>query len=168
MVGASGWWTRVPYNPDIEAAFNQAQQTTLQTRDYFAWWNTPWASTDELEEMVEDLGGVTDDVAGTIERIRAGQPPTSIDAIRVLADADGTHSILDMAGISEEPIPMMMCPLPVDALERTFGTDQPSPERVEEHRDDLVEFMEGWVGVYVIAYTDGQPTDIYFGGITGD
>ena len=34
--------------------------------------------------------------------------------------------------------------------------------------DDLFAPIKRWTGRYVVAYTDGKPSDIFFIGVTGD
>ena len=96
-----------------------------------------------------------------------GAQHASIDEAMEAADADGTRSILDMERISDTPDDGAVAPLPAEELIDLFGTDKPTREMIEDN-DDLFEMLERGQGVYVIAYRDGEPTEIYFAGYSFD
>ena len=83
------------------------------------------------------------------------------------ADADGTRSILDIERISDTPDDGAVVALPKEELIDLFGTDKPTREMIEEN-DDLFERLERGQGVYVIAYQDDEPSEIYFAGYSYD
>ncbi len=81
--------------------------------------------------------------------------------------ADGTASILDIMSVDEEPGFRAVAPLPQDEQIRLFGTDRPTREMIEQHMD-FYEDIERGQGVYIIAYKDGNPSEIFFGGYSFD
>lgn len=179
-MGASGWSYRVPYDDDLDRVLAALQAKVLRDGDYLGWWMpTPFAGPvpDEalagmLDEVMFDLpGGLSDVMLARVqedaERIRRREDPVYPDAVRVLAADMGTHSIIDMAGVGADPDWDVVAPLDPDVLERTLGTTQPTPERVEEHLGDI-EVMRDYGGTYVVGFTAGEPTDIFFTGISGD
>lgn len=96
-----------------------------------------------------------------------GRKHSSIAAAREAADADGTRSILDIDGIAERPDYFAVAPLDEDELVNLFSTDKPTREDIESS-DELFENIERGQGVYVIAYRDGQPSEICFAGYSFD
>jgi hypothetical protein len=96
-----------------------------------------------------------------------GAQHISIDEAMEDADADGTRSILDLDHISDEPEFCTVTPVPPDELERLFGTDQPTHKMIEEN-DELFETIERGQGIYVIAYKNGRPDEIFFAGYSFD
>ena len=96
-----------------------------------------------------------------------GAQHTSIEEAMEAADADGTRSILDMERISDTPDFGAVVPLPKEELIDLFGTDKPTRDMIEDN-DDLFERLERGQGVYVIAYQDDAPTEIYFAGYSYD
>jgi hypothetical protein len=94
------------------------------------------------------------------------QPATIEEAIENM-DADGTGSILDMMRISDRPDYFAVTPMSPDELVRQFGTEQPTREMIERNVD-FYEDIERGQGVYIIAYKDGKPSEIFFGGYSFD
>ncbi len=93
--------------------------------------------------------------------------PGSIDEAREIADADGTASILDIDRIGEEPDFGVVVPLPETQLVELFGTAQPTRAMIEANQD-FYEDIERGQGVYIIAYKDGKPAEIFFAGYSYD
>lgn len=96
------------------------------------------------------------------------EDPASIEEAREIADADGTASILDIDRAGPEPDFGVVAPLSAERLVELFGTAQPSRAMIEENKDDFFEEIERGQGVYLIAYQDGQPSEIFFGGYSFD
>lgn len=93
--------------------------------------------------------------------------PATIEEAFENMDADGTASILDMTHVADEPDFCAVCPVPPDQLVELFGTDRPTREMIE-HNLDLYEDIERGQGVYIIAYKDGKPSEIFFAGYSFD
>ena len=83
------------------------------------------------------------------------------------ADADGTRSILDMERVSDEPDFNAVAPLPEEELLELFGTTRPTREMIEAG-EELFDSLERGQGVYVVAYRDDQPSEIFFAGYSFD
>ncbi|POX52229.1 hypothetical protein [Streptomyces sp. Ru72] len=105
---------------------------------------------------------------------------------------EGTHSILDIDRVvhtTAAPSPSdvrdygTLRPLAHDRLVHHFGTDRPTPGRFEEvlararaalrYGPDageslLDECRMRWTGVYVVLYTDDEPTHLGIFGYSGD
>jgi len=112
----------------------------------------------------EILGG------GTAPRKPKGKPKTIEQALEVQAES-GTHSILDIIGVSSGPAFGHIRPFPPEKLVEFFGSQTPSHAEIEEAHDfgSLEDFVsERWEGIYIIAYRDGSPSEIFFAGCSGD
>jgi hypothetical protein len=118
------------------------------------------------------------DVQAAIEKLRerefrAGrfngseENPATIDEAREVADADGTRSILDIDRVGDEPDYGVVVPLSSEQLAEFFGTDRPTREMIEEN-SDFFEDIERGQGVYIIAYKNDKPSEIFFGGYSYD
>ena len=99
--------------------------------------------------------------------------PRTIDDLCEERGESGTHSILDIQGVSPEPEFGAVCPMPVVRLQELFDTDQPTRKMLEEKQGDeeLIEdpvVSERWQGIYFTVYRDGRPNEIYFIGTSGD
>ena len=82
-------------------------------------------------------------------------------------DADGTGSILDMMQVADEPDFFTVAPLPREEQVRLFGTDKPTRQMIERNTDLYEEIQRGQ-GVYIVAYKDDKPSEIFFGGYSFD
>jgi hypothetical protein len=96
-----------------------------------------------------------------------GAQHASIEEAIEEADADGTRSILDMERLSDEPDYGAITPLSDDDLVNLFGTATPTREMIESN-DDLFEAIDRGQGVYIVAYQDGTPSEIFFAGYSFD
>jgi hypothetical protein len=111
---------------------------------------------------------------GKYERFTfSSKKPQTIDDLLEGQGESGTHSILDIQGVSPEPEFGAVCPMPVERLQELFGTDKPTRKMVEEKLGDeeLIEdplVSERWQGVYFTVYRDGRPNELYFIGTSGD
>lgn len=97
--------------------------------------------------------------------------PKTIEKLRKSQAESGTHSILDIVSISSDPQFGAINPFPRAKLVEFFGSETPSHEGIEEAHDSgsLEEYVsERWQGIYIIAYRDGSPSEIFFAGCSGD
>jgi hypothetical protein len=93
-------------------------------------------------------------------------PATIEEAIENM-DADGTGSILDMMSVGETPDFFKVAPMPAEVQRRLFGTDKPTRQMIERNHD-FWEDIERGQGVYIIAYKEDKPSEIFFGGYSFD
>jgi len=123
-----------------------------------------------FREFAENLKEMANYKAGAAAR-RTKRKPKTIDELLDVQAESGTHSILDIVGISREPKFGHVRPFPREKLVEFFGSETPSRAAIEEAHDSdsLEDFVsERWEGVYIIAYRDGSPSEIFFGGCSGD
>lgn len=96
-------------------------------------------------------------------------PPKSIEELLERNGLDGTHSILDMTGgISENFKWFSITRLPEESVANIFGTDKPNRSQIEAREHDLLSILGKAYGLYLIAYENDQPSEIFFIGISGD
>ena len=93
--------------------------------------------------------------------------PATIEEAMENMDADGTGSILDISSVADEPDFCTVAPLPPEELVRLFGTERPTRPMIEANTD-FYEDIERGQGVYIIAYKDDKPSEIFFGGYSFD
>jgi hypothetical protein len=141
----------------------------------------PWMQKvrEQAEKLPEPMREKYLEMAGKIKgQIMSGpsalrkpkRKPKTIEKLLEYQAESGTHSILDIVGISEEPKFGHVRPFPREKLAEIFGSETPSHSQIEEaHSFGRLEGFENkWEGVYVIAYRDSAPSEIFFTGHSGD
>ena len=147
-MGGHPWFYFVAYQSDINSALQELRRREFEAGRYNpAMWMPPFPV--------------------DVNSPAPGAQHASIEEAMEAADADGTRSILDMERISGTPDYGAVSRLPDEELIDLFGTNKPTREMIEEN-DDLFEMLERGQGVYVIAYRDDEPTEIYFAGYSYD
>lgn len=182
-MGASSWSRKVPYQTDIAAALRQAREDAYREDDFYRaapnlrarrMSEDEYAAAEVAEmrgSMIaafgEDVGDPDDDMAR--EEWRAAQIDV-IDPDTLLASQpfSGTHSVIDMTGVANEPEGGKVAPLPDDELDRWFGTRRPDAAAVARALGNGLNGFERWHGAYVVAYDGDGPDTIYFFGWSGD
>ena len=147
-MGGHPWFYFVDYEPDINTALQKLRQREFQAGRYNP---VVWFPEFPVRPQSASPGAQHDSIEDAIEE----------------ADADGTRSILDMERVSGAPDYNAVSPLPAEDLLELFGTDKPTHEMVEGS-DELFELLERGQGVYVIVYSDDQPSEIFFAGYSFD
>lgn len=97
--------------------------------------------------------------------------PKTIEELLKLQAENGTHSILDMVGIASKAKFSAISPFPRSKLKEFFGSETPSHAEIEEAFElgSLEKFVSSrWQGIYIIAYRDGSPDELFFAGCSGD
>jgi hypothetical protein len=96
-----------------------------------------------------------------------GAKHASIEDALEAADADGTRSVLDMERVAQKPGYGVVAALPPARLVELFGTERPSRATIEENMDFFDEIERGQ-GIYIVAYANEQPSEIFFAGYSYD
>src|SRR3954451_18625794 len=123
-MGAEPYWYAVKYRPDVDVALEE-----LRDREFRAGRYNP------VMPFIDFPITAASPAPGA-------QHPTIDDALAD-ADADGSRSILDIAGIADEPDFGVACPLPPDELNRLYGTTRPTLAAVEANMDFLADVERG-------------------------
>ena len=121
-----------------------------------------------LEMAGKIKGGIMG--GGSAPRKPKRKPKTIEKALEYQAES-GTHSILDITSISAEPQFGAIGPFPLAKFSEFFQSETPSHAEIEEAYDSesFEDFVsERWQGIYIIAYRDGKPDEIFFAGCSGD
>jgi hypothetical protein len=99
---------------------------------------------------------------------RSELKPSSIDEALENSAEEGTRSILDINMVGQTPDFCTVCPLADDELERVFGTSEPTHEMIVSNMEAFYNDIERGHGIYIIAYKDRKPSEIFFGGYSFD
>lgn len=179
-MGASGWAYFAPYQPDVEQALQELRQNAFLKGKYYRV-GTRTELIADLENTLErptldpdpDIHAYLQTEYRTrLKRLKSLPEPTTveekIEELIVVNDDSGTHSIIDIRGISSTPKFGIAAPLPRSELVELFGSDQPTRSMVEGLQDRLMSLRSRWIGTYIIVFKDGVPDEIYFTGFSGD
>jgi hypothetical protein len=147
-MGAEPYFYFVKYNPDINAALQE-----LRDREFKAGRYNP-----VIRHLEFPVGP---------DAPSPGARHRSIKDALEASGADGTRSILDLDHVSARPDYGAIAPVPLEDLDRFFGTEEPTHEMIEQS-DELFESMERGKGVYIIIHKNGRPDEIFFGGYSFD
>jgi len=147
-MGGEPWFYFVPYQADIGRALQG-----LRTREFEAGRYNPVTPFPEFPVAAHAPS--------------PGAQHASIEEAIEAADADGTRSILDIERVSDDPDYGVISPLSEDDLVELFGTSTPTREMIESN-EDLFENIDRGQGIYIVAYRDGQPSEIFFAGYSFD
>jgi hypothetical protein len=186
-MGASGWSYRTPYQPDVEAALHALREEVFARGEYLKPWEMMGIPYAEMRAMSDEAYAEFEDEEPQILRpfgttappedagAEDADGPRTIDELLRTNAESGTHSILDIIGIADEPAFGAACPVPDEILMKCFGTTQPTVEQVGQGWANypkrlarLVEDLERWHAVYFVIYKDGAPHEIAFDGVSGD
>ena len=156
-MGADPWSCFTPYRDDISEALKEAKLREFAAGRY----SKPWG------------------FKGT---------HATIEEAVAAAEADGTCSILDMEGVAEvprnpdhpigadefqladfdgDPMLGLVAPLAPAQLIEIYGTECPSRSMIEQN-DGYYDLLDRGMGIYIIAYEDDQPSEIFFAGYSYD
>ncbi len=202
-MGASGWHYFVPYQEDSALALKMLQNRIFVEERYTAnWWYDciPESCWDEMWKVMNSfhqswiIGGVgrswegfaqavLDELALVLAEkqieVALPKPPQTIEELLQRTNADGTHSILDIAGIAGQPGFRMVTLLSQEEHLALLGTDKPTRATVEatlaqqsKQREPWKKGLEDirgrWQAVYFTVYKDEKPDEICFCGCSGD
>ncbi len=190
-MGASGWSYFVPYQADLQAAFEQLQADELKNGEFSkgkAWWEGL-----TLEDYLPPDRLSTDDIESYRQELEALQRltyPTTIEQWRVWNGPDGTHSILDIERIVAQIAPLprwssnqtdpeawhqafseqfaVIAPMPDDLQHEIFGTTRPTKAQIIAQESAISDHYDSDQGFIITAYENDQPHELCFIGFSGD
>lgn len=166
-MGASGWQYFVPYQSDIQKALDELRVQVFQSGKYYVgepvWQNMDESEYDEYPE--EDM---REELKEWLRRMKSLKEPTTIEELLDWNGEDGTHSILDIAGISSTPKFGMAIPLSSQQLIDLFESEKPTKDLIEQKVDEIMGLRKRWEATYIVIYKDGLPNEIFFAGFSGD
>ncbi len=178
-MGASSWSYYIPYQQDIAQALQELRQRVFEAGDYNRLWlylevpeeafdaldEISWTGTDQ--QLVEELAQV---LAEKQIHVALPKPPQTIKEAEERSDAQGTQSVLDIERIASQPGMAVATALPRNVYLQFFGTEKPTREMIERavKMKGLLDDVERWQAIYVIAFKNDRPDEIFFGGWSGD
>lgn len=155
-MGADGWQCFMPYQPDISVVLREARHEKFRKR-YEGRVSRADAIAKEKEWLNDPIIPVIYPDPGEQQRVRKAieeriahletmPQPTNLDEqIAELLDIsaeNGTGSILDMNGVSEQPEYFKVSPLPASELNHIFGTDKPDHDMVVRFHEVVMKLRE--------------------------
>jgi hypothetical protein len=178
-MGSSNWTYFTPHQEDIEQALQDLRRNVFETWDYHRFWlflEVPEEAFDALDEiswtgtdqhLVEELAQV---LAEKQIHVALPKPPQTIKEAQDRSDAQGTRSILDIERIASQPGMGVATALPRHVYRQFFGTEKPTREMIEQAvtTKGLLDDVMRWEAIYVIAFKNERPDEIFFGGCSGD
>ena len=147
-MGAHSYEYFVPYEADLNAALERLRQREFEAGRYNP--AMPFL-TFPIEEGSPAPGPQHDSIQEAVED----------------AAEDGTRSILDISLVDSRPDYGVAAPLSNARLQELFGTAQPTRAMIQENLEFFEDIERGQC-VYIIAYQDGIPSEIFFGGYSYD
>lgn len=174
-MGATGWCYFIPFEPNVEKALSKLRAKVFHERDY----EDPRLIFEGVTRPREREGILKSFLVGVPKARRKlvrdvvmnGQLPPEPESIAELigmAAESGTHSIIDIEGLSKRAEPFRAAPFSRDALKAVFGTVTPTREQVEDKLDELYDLRGRWEASYVVTFESGRPSEIAFFGFSGD
>jgi len=157
----------VPYQSDITKVLNDLREQVFQSGMFYK--REPfWQDLDDDEytnKEDEDLREQLTDWLGTMKVMKE---PATIEELLMWNGEDGTHSMIDITGISSTPDFGKAAPLSSQQLVDLFGTEKPARNLVEQKVTEIMQLRERWQATYIIVYKDELPDQIFFTGYSGD
>jgi len=104
------------------------------------------------------------------QRLKNFGPIRSIDDLREAFGEEGTHTIIDIAGINEKPDFGVAYPAPQEVMQEVYGTARPTHKDIEAKFGHISEALniERWQAIYLMVFENDIPKEIYFEGCSGD
>ncbi len=198
-MGASGWHYFVPYQEDAAQALAHLHWHLLAEGDYFEAWayeyiryrfqarlsdawealHHSWMEAAACERNWEEfVQAVVQELVLVLEAkhidVALPQRPTMDELLNRYSQ--GTHSILDVRHVADQPAFYVATPLSQEELLTVLGTEKPTRARTElvlETRPkpgerSLYTIRGRWQAVYFTVYKDEEPDEICFCGRSGD
>ncbi len=160
-MGASGWSYFVPYQPDLNAALRQIQETVFRSGDYFR-------PARFYRQMLERGAISKDRFYELVQRAGDDTRPATMQELIELRGKQGTHSILDMRYVSPDRDLCTISALMPHEYRRLWRTLHPTHEMAAAKIDELTSLRGAWQGVYAIIWRGEKEHEILFCGMSGD
>jgi hypothetical protein len=165
-MGASGWAYFVPYQVDINQALQNLRGSVFHSGEYFTEANFLAMVIEKTQDRMppETLRRFLDRLA----RLKKKARPSTIQELMRVNGENGTHSIIDIEGISEISEFGKVAPLSSQQLMQLFGTEKPTREMVEMKIGEIQDLFTRWEGGFFTVFQNGLPSEICFVGVSGD
>jgi hypothetical protein len=187
-MGANPWHYFTPYQENVEVALQSLKEQEFRAGNY--------GFNYQLKQMSSALPfgilSITFDLLRLASNVfkplpsanklikKYGNIAAAMEALLEKAGENGTKSILDIENISSQPRICSACVLSVNELQEIFQTNKPTREVIESIllNESEIEDWNPWQtfwenigrgeGRYIIAYKNGQPSELFFAGYSFD
>jgi hypothetical protein len=150
-MGGEPYWYFVPYDSDVQRALDALRAREFQAGRYNP--VVPFLHFDDERAFLAQ---------------RPGPRHASIDKALAASGESGTRSILDIATVRRAPDYGVAAPFADSLVRDVFGTMQPSRSAVETSLDRLLEVIPRGQCLYLVAYADRDPAELFFAGYSYD
>jgi hypothetical protein len=149
-MGGHAYWHFVPFEASVQRALDRLRMQEFAAGRYNPVIRAPH-----------------DGTGRTIGAAPGARHDSIEEACRAAGD-EGTRSILDIARVSDAPDYGVAAPLAEEVLIDAFGSERPTHEMIARRLVSIMEDIERGQCVYIVAYADDKPTEIFFGGYSYD
>ena len=169
-MGATGWAYFAPYQANVEDVLQELRKGVFERGEYG---HTHAIAHDALAAMPAQLREAVQRLR-ELEAQRLGGPSRKFRSIDDLLEAsaeNGTHSILDIRHTASGPGFGVAWPAPLVTVGAVYGTEKPTRADIQKAGQGALESamkLERWQAVFVIAYDQHRPCELYFEGVSGD
>ena len=181
-MGGNPWHYFTPYRVDLNSALQALREQEFRAGRYgYSYWANRWIPdllTGNFAETFALLEDTIEQPKPANELIEEyGSIEAAIEVVLEQFGEGGTHSILDIMRLSEEPEMDAICTISESELQQIFGTTQPTRDRVEAilvKEEEPESWQMFWddigrgEGRYIIIYQGGQPSELFFAGYSFD
>jgi hypothetical protein len=170
-MGASSWFYLVDDRDDVAAALHELRLRVFASGDYYKpdLLGTPPPSFEKFcRQMPSDFD--EDELReeyDALVRLSTMVPTTPEEAVEKAAE-EGTHSILDIDAIADQPKFGAALPMPEAELVRLFGSTRPERSAVEAARNAIDSPAGRCTAYHFRVYQNGVPRWLCFAGVSGD
>lgn len=165
-MGASGWAYFVPYQVDTNRALQELRKSVFQSGEYYSEAKLLSTTLESMRERVQ--AEMLQQFQNRLSQLQNQPKPQTIEELLEMNGESGTHSILDIDGISKTTSFGKIAPLSPQQLRRLFGSEEPTREKVEKTIVEIQSLCRRWEGVFLCVFQNGLPSEICFVGVSGD
>jgi hypothetical protein len=164
---STAWGYLVPYQENIGQALTEIQQDIFQRGEFFTELGDLLAfiRSEQTQHISQEK---IEQIKARINQLEQEPIPVTIPALIQKNGDAGTHSIIDMQGISDKPKEHHISPLTEDEIIKYFGHKQPTLSMLEQNDNNILSLCEHWQGRYLLVYENEKPIDIFLVGISGE
>jgi hypothetical protein len=169
-MGATNWFHEVPWQPNVQVVLDELCAGIFAAGSYRQLWQEYPEMLDSWRDMLEGsepLPGLLE----SIDEIRSGSEPASIESAEWLNQGEGFGDVLDCRIVSGVYTYGTVSLLPDPVTFDLFGTSQPNCVQIRVARETLLELpgLERGYGFYIVGVgAAANPESIFFFGHSGD
>lgn len=167
-MGASGWFYYVPYQEDLEAAFQEFRRHVFLTDEYAHFWQGEWVVAIDGEEIdISRMQEVVEQEDGSLHPV----PPLLFtrtveehmaEAVK-RSEPEGTHSILDIRHLLTDERYFSDGSLPEEVIQQIFAGVKPTKTIIEAivSHQQVWQHLKGWFEAERMNLIHGKQPDVF-------